>query len=191
MEHLLAWRFGNEQLTLTLSGRLFDRTRGQPLFLISLLDHLVDQHAIVEKGGTWQLACEASISQDVMPNDLNNFISHQIDHLSAGERQLLEAASVAGGEFAAALLAAGLGRDVLEVEQALDGLARRDHTLSPSGVEEWPDGSYSGTYTFHHILYQDVLYRRLTPGGASNFIIAWAPDWRKLTRDEPLISRIF
>ena len=29
---------------------------------------------------------------------------------------------------------------------------------------EWPDGTYSGSYAFHHILYQNVLYQRLTPG---------------------------
>ena len=35
---------------------------------------------------------------------------------------------------------------------------------SPSRAAEWPDGTYSGSYAFQHILYQNVLYQRLTPG---------------------------
>jgi len=71
---------------------------------------------------------------------------------------------VAGGEFAAALVAAALSRDALETEQMLEAVARKDCTLVPSRAAEWPDGTYSGSYSFHHILYQNVLYQRLTPG---------------------------
>ena len=87
-----------------------------------------------------------------------------MDRLTEDERQLLEVASVAGGEFAAALVAAGLSRDALETEQMLEALARKDRTLVASRLAEWPDGTYSGSYAFQHILYQNVLYQRLTPG---------------------------
>ena len=73
-------------------------------------------------------------------------ITHQIDRLTEDERQLLEVASVAGGEFAAALVAAGLSRDALETEQMLEALARKDRTLVASRAAEWPDGTYSGSY---------------------------------------------
>ena len=72
---------------------------------------------------------------------------------------------MAGGtKFAAAMVAAGLSRDALETEQLLEALARRDRTLVSSGVAEWPDGTYSGSYSFQHVLYQNALYQRLTPG---------------------------
>ena len=45
----------------------------------------------------------------------------------------------------------------------LEALARKDRR-GTSRVAEWPDGTYSGSYAFHHILYQNVLYQRLTPG---------------------------
>ena len=57
-----------------------------------------------------------------------------------------------------------LTRDALETEQMLEALARKDRTLVASRVAEWPDGTFSGSYSFHHILYQNVLYQRLTPG---------------------------
>src|SRR5262245_4263422 len=164
VEHHLALRFGNDELVSALVGPLFGRTQGQPLFVASLLDFYINQQVVLEADGAWRLGRPAAISQDVVPNDLINMISHQMDRLTQDERQLLEVASVAGGEFAAALVAAGLGRDELEAEQMLDALARKDRTLVASRATEWPDGTYSGSYAFHHILYQNVLYQGLTPG---------------------------
>ena len=164
VEHHLVLRFGNEELVSTLVDPLFGRTQGQPLFVASLLDFFINQQVVFEADGAWRLDRPAAISQDVVPNDLINMISHQMDRLTQEERQLLEVASVAGGEFAAALVAAGLGRDELETEQKLDALARKDRTLEASTAVEWPDGTYSGSYAFHHILYQNVLYQGLTPG---------------------------
>jgi class 3 adenylate cyclase/predicted ATPase len=164
VEHHLALRFGNEELVSTLVEPLFGRTQGQPLFVASLLDFYINQQVVFEIDGAWRLGRPADISQDVVPNDLINMISHQMDRLTQEERQLLEVASVAGGEFAAALVAAGLGRDELETEQLLDALAGKDRTLVASRAAEWPDGTYSGSYAFHHILYQNVLYQGLTPG---------------------------
>ena len=164
VERHLALRFGDEQVTSALSEPLFERTQGQPLFIASLLNYFVDQQLIFEVDGAWRLDSETAISRSDVPSDLINMITHQIDRLTEDERQLLEVASVAGGSFAAALLAAGLSRDPLETEQTLDGLARKDRTLIASGATEWPDGTYSDSYAFHHILYQNVLYQRLTPG---------------------------
>ena len=164
VERHLALRFGNEELALTLSEPLFKRTQGQPLFVTSLLDYFVNQHVVLEVEGAWRMSSENAISQDVVPSDLINMISHQMDRLTEGERQLLEAVSVGGGECSAALVAAGLSRDALETEQMLEALTRKDRTLVASRVAEWPDGTYSGSYSFQHILYQNVLYQRLTPG---------------------------
>src|SRR6185295_20036253 len=164
VKHHLALRFGNDELVSALVEPLFGRTQGQPLFVASLLDFFVNQQVGFEVDGAWRLRRDAAISQDVVPNDLIDMISHQLDRLTADERQLLEVASVAGGDFAAALVAAGLGRDALETEQMLEALARKDRTLVASRAAEWPDGTYSGSYAFHHILYQNVLYQGLTPG---------------------------
>ena len=164
VKHHLALRFGNDELVSALVEPLFGRTQGQPLFVASLLDFFVNQQVVFEVDGAWRLRRDAAISQDVVPNDLIDMISHQLDRLTADERQLLEVASVAGGDFAAALVAAGLGRDALETEQMLEALARKDRTLVASRAAEWPDGTYSGSYAFHHILYQNVLYQGLPPG---------------------------
>lgn len=164
LERHLALRFQDEDLASVLSEPMFRRTQGQPLFVASLLDYFVNQQTIVEVDGAWRLGSATAISQDVVPSDLINMITHRIDRLTEDERQLLEVASVAGGEFSAALVAAGLSRDALEIEGLLEALTRKDRTLVPSVEAEWPDGTYSGSYSFHHILYQNVLYQRITPG---------------------------
>lgn len=164
VERYLALRFGDEALASTLSGPVFERTQGHPLFMASLLKYFVDQRVIVETGGAWRLLSETAISQEGVPNDLVNMITHQVARLTEDERHLLDIASVAGGEFSAALVAAGLSRDAVEVERDLEALARKDHMLVPSGVSEWPDGTYSGSYAFRHILYQNVVYQHLAPG---------------------------
>jgi class 3 adenylate cyclase len=164
VEHHLALRFANDELVSALVDPLFARTQGQPLFVASLLDFFINQQLVFKDHGAWHLKRDAALSQDVVPNDLMNMISHQLDRLTEDERQLLEVASVAGREFAAALVAAGLARDTVETEQMLEALARKDRTLVASRPAEWPDGTYSGSYAFHHILYQNVLYQGLTPG---------------------------
>ena len=119
----------------TLSGPMFGRTQGQPLFVASLVDYLVNQQAIVEIDGAWRLESETTISHDVVPNDLINMITHRIDRLSEDERQLLEVASVAGSECAAALVAAGLSRDAMEIEQMLESLGPQgSHPGAVGGV---------------------------------------------------------
>ena len=164
VERYLALRFGDDALASTLTEPVFERTRGQPLFISSLLNYLIDQRAIVETEGAWRLSSLIAISQGSVPTDLVKMITHQIDHLTEDERRLLELASVAGAEFSAALVAAGLSRETVDVERELEALARKDHTLVSSGVSEWPDGTYSGCYAFGHILYQNVIYQQLAPG---------------------------
>jgi class 3 adenylate cyclase len=164
VEQYVSLRFGDNAFASTMAEAVFERTRGQPLFIASLLKHFIDQRTVVEIDGTWHLSSETAISQDDVPNDLLNMITYQVARLTEDERRLLEVASVAGVEFSAALVAAGLSRDLVEVECDLDALARKDHMLVPAGATEWPDGTYSGSYAFRHILYQNVIYQHLAPG---------------------------
>jgi tetratricopeptide (TPR) repeat protein len=93
-----------------------------------------------------------------------NMINYELGRLSDDERRLFDVASVAGEEFSAALVAAGLSRDAVEVERDIEALVRKDHIIVRSGASEWPDGTYSGSYSFRHILYQNVIYQNLAPG---------------------------
>lgn len=144
-----------------LIGRLYQRTDGNPLFLVSVVTHLVAQGALVEQGGQWTWRNTASDIAIEVPETLRQMIAQQIERLTSEEQQLVEAGSVAGVEFTAAGVAASLATDVEEVEAHCEALARRGQVLRPAGIVEWPDGTVTARYAFQHALYQQVAYQRL------------------------------
>lgn len=164
VEHYFALRFASADWVNGLADRVFERTGGQPLFVTSLVDHLIAQGAIKESDGSWQLAAERAMSYDDMPRDLRQMISRQIERLTSEERRLLETASAAGVEFSALLAAGALDLGILEAEQVFEQLTQTGHMLAPAGMTEWPNGMVSGCYAFQHALHQEVLYQRLAPG---------------------------
>ena len=164
VERYLALRFDDAELASALSKPVFERTLGNPLFVASLLKHHIDQQSIIEMDGRWRLSSQAAFAQDRIPDSLLNMIGHELDRLTDRERRLLDVASVAGEEFSAALVAAGLSDDAVDVEMNIEASIRNDQILVRSGVSEWPDGTYSGCYAFRHILYQNIIYQNLPPG---------------------------
>ncbi|CAL76919.1 Conserved hypothetical protein: putative Transcriptional regulatory protein [Bradyrhizobium sp. ORS 278] len=162
-EHYLTLRFNSPALAEDLCKRIFKRTNGQPLFVVSLVDHLVGAGILVESNGHWRLEQSDAAAREAMPRDLQSMITRQIEQFGPEERSLLEAASAAGAEFSALHLAGALDRPVLEIEQRCEQLARVGGVIFASGVTEWPNGAISGQYAFQHALYQEALYRRLPP----------------------------
>ena len=157
-------RFGNPGMARVLADRIFARTQGQPLFVASLVEDLMARKIILQTDGQWRLAPDAAAFPAGLPDDLRDMLSRQIEHLTVDDQQMLEVASVGGGEFSAATVAHAMNRDALDVEQALEFLAQKGIVLDALGATEWPDGTYTGSYAFHHALYQETLYQRLAPG---------------------------
>src|SRR6266540_5883819 len=89
-------------------------------------------------------------------------IEKQIERLSPQDRRVLEVASVAGAEFSAAAVAAGVETAVEVIEEQCEELVRREHFLRATDTDEWPDGTVTARYSFLHALYQELLYHRLT-----------------------------
>jgi DNA-binding winged helix-turn-helix (wHTH) protein/tetratricopeptide (TPR) repeat protein len=163
-----------------LSRRLHQRTGGHPLFLVHLVDDLVAQGVIVERGGGWHLA-ELPADEDeegsadpkpagwlavletLVPQSVRAMIESHLERLGSASRLALEAAAVAGFECCAAAVAGGLGSDVIDVEQTCDELARRHRFLEPHGVAEWPDGTACAQYRFVHQMFHDVVYEQVPP----------------------------
>lgn len=167
VEHYLSLRFGGTSAA-ELTDRVFGRTGGQPLFVVSLVDHLIAQGALVQTGEEWRLAEQASLPRDSLPHDLREMILRQIARLGADEKALLEVASAAGANFSALLVAGALNRDVVEVERIFEDLARLGRFVTSVGVEEWPNGTVSGAYAFVHALYPEVLSRQIAPARRSS-----------------------
>ena len=160
-EYLTA-RFRGSALPTGLSPLIHQRTEGNPLFMINVLDAWEAEGWLEEDAGTRSLPMGLEQLAQGVPESLRQMLIQQLERLSLEEQRILEAASVAGVEFSAAAVAAGLATGVVEAESRCEGLARRQQWLRSIGIDEWPDGTVAGRYVFIHALYHNVVYGRIT-----------------------------
>jgi len=159
----LSARFPGHEFPLRLRRTIYRRTEGNPLFMVNLVEYLIDQKMIVAKKGSWELRVDLSEIEQGVPANLRQLIEKQIERLSPDERAVLEAATVAGVECSCVAIAAGLDRPTEWVEKHCEELARRHQFLSPAWLVELPDGTMTPRHRFIHILYRDVPYRLMAP----------------------------
>ncbi len=159
----LASRFSSNRFPAGLATLIHDRTEGNPLFMVNVVDYLVAEGSIVEHALHWDLAVELEKVEVGVPDSIKHMIEKQVDHLDAEDRRTLEAASVAGAEFSMVALAAGVQEDPAIVEARCDALARRRQFIEDCGVQELPSGDAVARYGFIHALYQNVLYDMVPP----------------------------
>jgi predicted ATPase len=158
----LQGRFPGHAFPSVLASLLSKRTGGNPLFLVTVIEHLVARGLITPHESGWRLNGALEDMQTEMPGSIQQIIAAQIDRLTPEEQNVLEVASVAGMDFSAAAVAAGLAADVVAVETCCEELARREQFLRAQGAEEWPDGTVATRYEFMHSLYQQAWYERVT-----------------------------
>ncbi len=143
---------GRDDAFVRAARIIHQRTEGNPLFMINVIDYLVECGSLFNAG-----TVEA-------PRTIQQMIEHNLERLTREEQSVLEAASVAGAEFSAAAIAAALEQPISEVETCCVRLARQQQFIDSSGASEWPDGTIASRFHFHHALYGDVLYERLPAG---------------------------
>jgi DNA-binding winged helix-turn-helix (wHTH) protein/predicted ATPase len=143
---------------------LHQRTEGNPLLLVTVLEDLVARGMIVQTECGWTLQGGGDAVTVGVPQSLQQIIERQIDRLSLDQQRLLEAASVAGTEFSAAAVAAALETDVEQVEDCCDKLVRQHLFLQARGQDVVPDRRRAARYGFRHTLYREVVYTQVTAG---------------------------
>ena len=154
IEEYLGSRFPSAAVPAGLSRLLHRRTEGNPLFLTNVVDHWLPR-------GLFEKSLE-ELSLD-LPDTVTALLDRQLAMLSPDEDAILEAASVAGREWAVATVAAALDRTEEDLEPFCDGLARRGLFLNACGRANWPDGTVSARYAFVHDLHRETLYSRIPP----------------------------
>jgi DNA-binding winged helix-turn-helix (wHTH) protein/tetratricopeptide (TPR) repeat protein len=117
---------------------LHRRSGGNPLFLGALLD------TTAERG-----------PDNDLPRSLREMVEHHLDRLQSADREVIEAAAVAGIDFAVQLL--GSSGEVDDVWQRCHALARRDQLIA------FDDRGRQGYFRFRHSLYQEVIYAGVPP----------------------------
>ncbi len=168
VEQYVSARFAEAELPAELVTLLVQRSEGSPFFMMALVQHLLDRGLVVKHGTRWELSERIETLRTAIPDGLRALIEPRLDRLSPDELRVLEAASVAGPEFAAHAIVAAVPpgsdlQDVERVEQLCDGLVRRQEILSDRGEAGWPNGMASTRYAFRHVFFQQVTSGRLSP----------------------------
>jgi class 3 adenylate cyclase/tetratricopeptide (TPR) repeat protein len=149
--------------------RLLDKTEGNPLFVEEIVRVLVEQGA---DGG------------DRIPDSLQALISARIDRLPAGEKVVLQRASVIGRVFwAGAIDHLSPEYDADELEDMLDDLLLRDFITR----EERSTISGESAYRFKHGLIREVTYGGLSKSSRAEYHTRFA-DWLHKRADKELLE---
>ena len=146
-----------------LASLLHRHTEGNPLFMIAVVEHLLESGFLEHEGARWRLRRPASEIALQVPETLRQMIEAQIERLSAAEQRVLEAAAIAGTTFTPAFRAPTVDINPVAFEDCCDALAKRNHILRLAGTRELPDGQVVQRYEFVHALYREVLYQRQGP----------------------------
>jgi class 3 adenylate cyclase/tetratricopeptide (TPR) repeat protein len=148
---LLAVTLGDQHATHQLAGRVFEASRGNPLFVKELALAIRD---------TGEPPDRPSLP---LPDSLRALIGARLDRLPAARKRVLCRAAVIGRWFSPTALASLVQEPSEQLERDLDELAR-------SGlIERLPDrltGDRS-RYAFHHVLFRDVAYSLLPKASRS------------------------
>jgi len=135
-------------------------SQGNALFIVGVVDDLLESESIGRVGERWDLLDRPVDSP--APSSFRHLLEQELRRVSPAEREALEVASVAGLEFAAAVLGDGSAENLEQVEGLCAELAEMGRFVLRAGTERWPDGTVSSRFRFLHTLYRDVLIAGLS-----------------------------
>ena len=111
-------RFSSHRFPKDIAAWIKQKTAGNPLFMINILDHLMARGQISLRDSRWTLNTALTDASQIIPPTIQQIIERQLEHCTPHEQQLLKAASVKGEEFSAAEAAAVLGEKIEGSAQA-------------------------------------------------------------------------
>ena len=161
VENYIDKRFESLCIPKNISLSLHQRTKGNPLFLISILDDLVYRGKISSGEEGYVRQDIVDTIDEILPKNLEQFIERDIELLSPDLQHLLEAGSVVGHRFEVASIAAATGQLDDWIEERCAGWVREGRFIEADGADSWLDGTVTSCYSFRHDLFRDVLYGRI------------------------------
>jgi DNA-binding winged helix-turn-helix (wHTH) protein/tetratricopeptide (TPR) repeat protein len=176
----VAIKFTEHGLPARFANLIYRHSGGNPLFMVTILQHMVKKGLLTQSEGHWTLAVRLEELEPSVPETLDQLIEGQFQQLSEPEQRILKVASVAGERFSVWCISTTIDLDSEQVENYCEGLAQRHQFLVGTGIYELPDGGFSAHYEFRHSLYRQVLYRRLSDAHRSKLHRACAVRLQEL-----------
>jgi predicted ATPase len=156
-------RLRGPALSEALAHMLHQRTRGHPLFLVTIVAEMRRQGLLHEEPAGGDVAETVGIIRRAVPESLRHIIEQQLHQVRPEDQVLLEAASLAGRTFSAVAVAAAVNQATEDIEARLSVLAHHGQFIQACGLVEWPDGTVAAAYKFLHDLYCETLSDRVPP----------------------------
>jgi predicted ATPase len=150
-------------LSAALVHVLHQRTRGHPLFLVTLVDEMRRQGLLHEEATGGDIAKAMGAIRSAVPQSLRHIIEQQLHQVRPEDQSLLEAASLAGRTFSAAAVAAAVNQPTEDIEARLSMLPHHGQFIQVCGLVAWPDGTVAAAYRFLHDLYCETLSDQVPP----------------------------
>jgi predicted ATPase len=157
-----------EELPPRLTSFVHQRSEGNPLFVIAILENLIARGYLTREdtagpsGSRWiQTAADEEMEASV-PEGLAQMIELEVTRLNEPQQRMLEAGSLMSVAFPAWAVAAALDMNPVDAEEACQELARQLYFVELAGQDELPDGTRSTFYVFSHGLYREVLWHKQT-----------------------------
>jgi tetratricopeptide (TPR) repeat protein len=150
-----------DKVPLALRDLIVGRSEGNPFYVEELVKVLIDDGAIVKRRDRWTIDISRLESVRIPPT-LTGVLQARLDTVPAGQRALLQRASVIGRIFwdtAAAHLGEPDGTMTREISVLLDRLHEKEMIFRRE------ESAFEGTseYVFRHALLRDVTYETLLP----------------------------
>jgi len=159
IRELVRRRFPDAPFELELTQWLQDRGGGHPLFLFNLLEDIVQEGVVNQRGEGWWL--DADLDARAVPETNQLLVHEHFGRLGCADQSLLMAASILDREASAAALAAILDADLISVERRASALAARGDILCRRDDLRLPDGTAASAYDFIHAVYREVIYQQI------------------------------
>jgi hypothetical protein len=143
------------ELPGNMGEQILQRAAGIPFYLEEILRMLIDEGALRQEFGRWQVVPDIDISALGVPETLQGLIMARFDRLESSQRHILQIAAVVGKDFNESVLNTVLEfSDLGYLRHLLEELVDREFIV-PRGV------TTNGEYTFRHILMSDAIYGTL------------------------------
>jgi class 3 adenylate cyclase/tetratricopeptide (TPR) repeat protein len=148
------------ELPVAISGFIYQRTLGNPLFVEEVCRSLVDKGAFAE--GVNTIGVTETVQQLATPVTIQAIVRARVDRLHARPRRVLRVASVVGNEFTLSLLAGLLSSDGVAASSGAIELSEILQELETQGLVYAISSVAEPIYRFKHAITQEVVYEGLT-----------------------------
>lgn len=146
-----------------LAHLIWERSGGNPLFMMATLDDLQERQLVAHSERGWMANTALSQVALAIPRTLGQLLEGRIQQLTAEQLRVLEAASATGLTFCATVVAEAAEMSQEACEDLCDELARRESFIFRTEVQVFTGGLRGQCYRFRHQLLRDALHDRQGP----------------------------